>query len=126
MGARKFLFSKTVQTDSQAHPASSSMGTGVLFQACEVDHSSPSSAAFKHGHTQLHLLPFYLQTIICTVLKCDIGTSTWRTHYCFTYGSVTKGIPEPWMEPTGLHLNTLGMKNNPFTFPFPQSSSVTA
>jgi len=68
----------------------------------------------------------FTETIICTVMKCDIGTSTWRTHYCFIYGSVNKVYQESHLEPTGLGLNTLGMKNYPETFPFPHSPGVTA
>jgi hypothetical protein len=124
VGTSNFLFSITVQTNSGANSVSSSMGTRVLSQGCEVDHSPQSSAEVKNEYSCtstplicLHSMDtrnmtFYhfTEIIICDVTKCDISTSTWWTHYCFIYESVKKVYQESRLEPTGLGLNTLSIK----------------
>jgi len=69
-GARDFIFSKTIQTNSVAHPACSSFSIGGSFLGlkqlkCEVYHLPPSSSAevvVSGAITRLLLYPFMTPT----------------------------------------------------------------
>jgi hypothetical protein len=47
-GAKDFSYSLFVQTGPGAHPASCTMGSGVLSPGRDADHSPPSSAEVKY------------------------------------------------------------------------------
>jgi hypothetical protein len=58
-GARDFSLLCSIRTDSGAHPAPYPVGTGALltvvqWQACDADHSLPSSAEVKMVELYLH------------------------------------------------------------------------
>lgn len=59
---RNPLFSKTVQDDSGAQPASSSMDTGPPSQG-EVDHLPPPSAEVKNERNWASILPVSLHGV---------------------------------------------------------------
>jgi len=72
-----FIFSRIVQTESEAHPYPYSMGNGLLFRAvgrprCDANHSSSSTAEVRSEWSYTSVPHTYILIVIyvCLLFVC--------------------------------------------------------